>query len=84
MEQRLRIPSEIDFTEDNFPTLPPKSDSPITTTLEQNQKSQPMRYCQAMANVSTTRMKTAFPSGGYATQSPLTPVDPFDRSKRRG
>ena len=29
-----------------------------------------------MANVSTTRMKTAFPSAGYATQSPFTPVDP--------
>ena len=75
-----RIPSEIDFTEDNFPILPPKSDSPITTTSERNHKPQPMTYREAVAHVSNTSMKTPFPSVGYATQSPFTPVDPSRES----
>ena len=39
-----RIPTEIDFSEDNFPILPSKTESPITTTSKRHPPVPPMTY----------------------------------------
>jgi hypothetical protein len=68
-----RIPTEIDFSEDNFPILPPKSESPITTASEKHPNPvQPMTYSAAISG--------AFTNGGYGKQSPFTPVVPHRES----
>jgi len=76
-----RIPTEIDFTEDNFPAMPPQSESPITTASERNANPQPMTYREAMANGPNTKIRTTvFHPSGYEIQSPFTPVVPLRES----
>jgi len=60
-----RIPTEIDFSEDNFPPIPNKSESPITAGSERYSHTHPANYLDAVSN----RIQ-----GGYGNQSPFKPV----------
>jgi len=65
-----KIPTEIDFSEDNFPTMAHKSESPITTASERLTPIQPMQYLEAVQGRTQGHLST---HGGYGSFKPVIP-----------